>query len=159
MLCGIINFLTVSSLPISKIYILIAGADGFLPLEDTILLCEAYYGCCTSEQVWGEWRCPETKLISSWGTFNTSAALYTTMGAVLTTLNPSPSAVGTKSVASMHKCMWVIIKKKLRENAAVVRRERTTMKGEKWEGWGVQYSLDVEWVTRWELSVLRVGPI
>ncbi len=33
--------------------------------------------------LWGKWRCLETKLISSWGIKDTSAALYTTTGAVL----------------------------------------------------------------------------
>jgi len=40
--------------------------------------------------------------------------------AMLLTLTPSPSAARTKSVASMHKCMYVRIKKRLQENVAVV---------------------------------------
>ena len=41
---------------------------------------------------------------------------------MLLTLNPSPLAAVTKSAAGMHKCTYVMIKKKPRGNAAAVRK-------------------------------------
>jgi len=62
--------------------------------------------------------------------------------AMLLTLSPSPLAAGTKSAASMHKCMYVRIKKRLQENAAVVQREAYSYKEERGsEGSGVQHNL------------------